>query len=1223
MNDSVSRLNELQAKIKRLEGGRFQKLCDRYLYRKYNLENIVSLGSMDGTDKTTKGTPDAYSFNENIKKYTLVMHGTRSDSTKKLKKDIEDAIKKSKLDNKRDIEQIICCHTSSNITVSDDKKLRELASPTKLILIGIDTLAQDLSTFKYQDIVHDFFNIKRTTNQVWSIEKFIHFHDQSRTNAPINTKYIDEELNIKTMINDINNHQIYVIKGDPGVGKTRLATEICKTVNKDSNVIAVKSNNISPYDDVANALNPDKINYLFLDDANTITSLDAVLALLNLEEYREKLRVIITIRSYAYSHIQKQISHYHFCTFEKNLMEEENIEALIDSLDKEIPNSILTRVKELSKNNPRLVVLAIQMYKKQGDNWIGKDNEILINYYAQILEENEITTEEVNTLFILNVFTKIKLNDEMLRDVLDYFEISVKTFKEIVFKLHDKELCNIYENIAVKINDQSLGDYIAVWFVSKRKKMSIRDLFERLYPKHDKELIQLINTVNQFEHTETWFNYLKSEVRSVYNNFIDESNRGEFLAKFAMLLPLEGLGYVSNVIASTVEKRIEIRLEDFVSKVKYTQINDEIILILCRIADTNKAKLAAQLLLKYINIQQDKIYEGYVAIKDYFNVMSDMPSYLFKREAIIQSIKNVKYLSQAACILIIEICKEYLKYSGEYITGNEKSVTFQRYKLPDGEYLISHHKEIFDVLFDVYNISDKNMKSYIDEIILNYPVLEFENGYKETVTADLKYIEKHFIKKINKLSIREENIVSQLKTKAEIYQMKFIPFKTYTETQRQKLYNTLTNREVHNILFNVEYEEYERTRINYLVDVHHEYKNSYLEMFNTINELMQEDVMKEKRSEIEKSLLDLYTHIEREGKVKFLKGLLQSNYVFKAYHIKNFTSFIDYSEGAELVKFAKPHLRVKWELALLMTSNKREKYSIEKMDKFLRESNDAYLLNEYSVVDFEMIFNKSPNLIKEILRLYDEGVLKTLFFIPKFINEKDAKKLMQLVSKDIIKKIYLDSIAAASVDELALVFSMILDEKFAREFMEEVHVQKMNNTLSGSIDYSRHFKYLWNTKDIEKVIKKYIRYLYNKKEVFWVGIDSVLENVLNANKKSSIELIKSEIIISSDEDYIITLLNLATELFDDKILLDIYLLVKNKNITLISFKKLNFIKMSKSWTGSYVPVIDQELEFIKEIISIFEDQLEFIPHVKHLSDINQRLYQKKQEELLRDYLEES
>src|SRR5699024_11426854 len=136
------------------------------------------------------------------------------------------------------------------------------------------------------------------------------------------------------MIGEINKHQIFVIKGDPGVGKTRLATEICKKLNKDSNVITVKSNELSIYDDVSYALNPDKINYLFLDDANTITSLDAVLALLNLEEYREKLKVIITIRSYAYRYIQKQISHYHFCTFEKNLMKEENIKALINSLNK-------------------------------------------------------------------------------------------------------------------------------------------------------------------------------------------------------------------------------------------------------------------------------------------------------------------------------------------------------------------------------------------------------------------------------------------------------------------------------------------------------------------------------------------------------------------------------------------------------------------------------------------------------------------------------------------------------------------------------------------------------------------------------------------------------------------------------------------------------------------------------------------------------------------------
>ncbi|MTV97441.1 glutamate dehydrogenase, partial [Streptococcus pneumoniae] len=52
----MSLRNKIEQHIKELEGGKFQKLGDAYLSRKYNF-NIVSLGSQEGTDKTTKGIP--------------------------------------------------------------------------------------------------------------------------------------------------------------------------------------------------------------------------------------------------------------------------------------------------------------------------------------------------------------------------------------------------------------------------------------------------------------------------------------------------------------------------------------------------------------------------------------------------------------------------------------------------------------------------------------------------------------------------------------------------------------------------------------------------------------------------------------------------------------------------------------------------------------------------------------------------------------------------------------------------------------------------------------------------------------------------------------------------------------------------------------------------------------------------------------------------------------
>lgn len=56
----MSNVNLIQSKIMQLEGGAFQSLFDEYLYKRYRLRNIQTLGVQAGTNKPTKGTPDSY-----------------------------------------------------------------------------------------------------------------------------------------------------------------------------------------------------------------------------------------------------------------------------------------------------------------------------------------------------------------------------------------------------------------------------------------------------------------------------------------------------------------------------------------------------------------------------------------------------------------------------------------------------------------------------------------------------------------------------------------------------------------------------------------------------------------------------------------------------------------------------------------------------------------------------------------------------------------------------------------------------------------------------------------------------------------------------------------------------------------------------------------------------------------------------------------------------------
>ena len=132
----MSKINQIQQAILSLGAGAYQKLMDAYLLKKYRFDNIMPLGSHVGTDKTTKGVPDSFVRCKNGK-YILIAHGTvGNNSFDKVKSDIQACLNTSKTGIDIDeIEQIICCHTSTNFTPGQIKELCSLFSD--VILAGI------------------------------------------------------------------------------------------------------------------------------------------------------------------------------------------------------------------------------------------------------------------------------------------------------------------------------------------------------------------------------------------------------------------------------------------------------------------------------------------------------------------------------------------------------------------------------------------------------------------------------------------------------------------------------------------------------------------------------------------------------------------------------------------------------------------------------------------------------------------------------------------------------------------------------------------------------------------------------------------------------------------------------------------------------------------------------------------------------------------------------
>ena len=287
------RINKIESAIKELEGGRFQNLGDAYLRKKYHFGKLVSLGSQEGTDKTTGGIPDSYV--EENGKYIYIMYGTQKSVIPKLKEDIR-SVKKRILDEKIDedkVGRIICCHTSSNIKIKQKEELEKLTEPYQLELIGINEIANDLTKVEFQYLAKEYLSISESTEQVWNIDDFIKIHDSSKTNAPISNDYIGNIGDIIGLITSDGN-RILLISAKPGTGKTRLAIEICSSLDRSQyNILCIKSNNQSIYQDVKSHLDPQKENIIFIDDVNLTQNYIPTLALLNTDT---NIKFILTVR---------------------------------------------------------------------------------------------------------------------------------------------------------------------------------------------------------------------------------------------------------------------------------------------------------------------------------------------------------------------------------------------------------------------------------------------------------------------------------------------------------------------------------------------------------------------------------------------------------------------------------------------------------------------------------------------------------------------------------------------------------------------------------------------------------------------------------------------------------------------------------------------------------------------------------------------------------------
>ena len=129
--------------------------------------------------------------------------------------------------------------------------------------------------------------------------------------APPDTEFLLREKELDSAKKKLCLSDVLILSGPAGVGKTRLALQLCEEVAEENayEIICIKSNGLELNDDLIASIETDKNYLIFVDDANELTGLHLVLDYLPKAAIGHRCikKVVMTVRDYARQQVVNQV----------------------------------------------------------------------------------------------------------------------------------------------------------------------------------------------------------------------------------------------------------------------------------------------------------------------------------------------------------------------------------------------------------------------------------------------------------------------------------------------------------------------------------------------------------------------------------------------------------------------------------------------------------------------------------------------------------------------------------------------------------------------------------------------------------------------------------------------------------------------------------------------------------------------------------------------------
>ncbi len=1219
--------NIIEKKLIELEGGKFQRMCNDILeHLGYGM--VTNSGGQDGTDKTIKGTPDAYILLENGK-FTFIEYTTQQTKVcSKFEADINKCLDESKTKVPiNQIEKIVLMYNSS-LSVGEINSLTVMCKKKDVVLEMFDiNNITHLFSSKLPFLAKDHLGIEIDKGQFLDYKSFIESNDKSLFSTPLGMGIFGRDDDIDKIHDLMNSSDFVVVSGKTGVGKTKLVIEaLADRYNEDKNINVwfIKDRGLGLYEELLRYTAIGN-HVIFIDDINKQTSLNEMM--IYIAENRNSIKVIATVRDYALKSSVQVISKY--ITPEVHKLEKLEDDVIIELLKSNynIQNQDYHRlILRLAKGNVRLaVMMAIIAVKENTLESINNVSKILEKYYQFMGDKLEELEDEdsLKALGALAFIDKLHLeSDESMKIISSITGIFTEKLKKIYKSLHYDEIVDIYEDEVVVLPDQIISVFIFHYVYEVRKLLKYEDIIEQVFPVHKKRIVQNVNSVVAYYDN---INYFKDSIKALWSKW--ESNEDErledLILTFWFVKPEETLIYIDEMIENLrMKNNIVEDYTDF-KNIEYNQmlstlgqyaINDNNIsalnLTICYLLkDYSKIKDVSKMLIDHFGYSIYSYKQGYQVQKILIDVIIEN---MGKSEVMIQLFSNIS-------THLLAYFTEWTEFNNNksfvihminlFNYGEMKVLREHIWKkcdelIQEGEY--AHY--VFELLRRFGDSSrdseDLSLYEYDFEMICGhiYPYMDFMNLAN---CAAFYKTDKRYRRLIDKSFLDVDTTACKIYSKYKLFKDKAYDYSKNYEEGKAKCQET-----------HVEF----ASKLN---------ENTYDEFMRFCVELNVLDDDNYNNGEVLETII-----LNSKSFVNILKCYLMNNTPFKLQPLNLINQLIGkvgYHSAFELISFYEFDMKEYWQF-ILYSVVKKEDVTFELyqglIDYFEKEEEVSIgyhrkldFLVEYTDFD-ESIYISVIEIIKGKLNDF----LKKMYFFNLFSNEESTDQLIRTFEgkRSLLEEVYLYVFENNEIHDT--------DGKICRKFLSNnplllqriidiVCSQKANQNQSfkGFFDYS----IFWEQDD-DKLFELFEN-LMNLSERY--SVDSKVEELLfdsrteNFGEKKKLVIFKYIHKYSKEADKMSRLFYTLAN-YDNETRVSFYTEFTKVNEDVEAFKELPFNKSCESWSGSEIPRIIRKKEFTQELIDVYNGP-KFLRHKSFLKDrldgYDEYIKSTRVRELLRDY----